>query len=1604
MDNQQKSVINRWVVGFLLILVLVLGGYLRFVGLDWDAEQHLHPDERFLTMVESSLLPVPNIREYFNTSISTLNPNNQGHNFYVYGTLPIFMVRYLAEWLGFTGYGSIYLIGRSLSAVMDLLSVALVFFIGTRLYNRRVGLIGAAFSAFAVLQIQQSHFFTVDTFSTFFTLLTVYFAVEVITAKENRVDLVSYLLFGVALGMAASSKINAAPVAVTLPLAALIHWSGSTQENKHQRVPKIFLYLVIAALVSLITFRIFQPYAFRGPGFFNFGLNENWVSGLRSLHAQTSGDVDFPPALQWARRPIWFSFKNMVLWGLGLPYGILAWSGFCLMGWKIFSDKNWKPHLVIWAWTGFYFLWQTKQWNSTMRYQLPIYPLLAVFAGWLLVTLWDQIKTDQFQLFKWKVSSQFLRVLLAVVGICALLFTAGWAYAFSQIYTTPHPRVAATRWIFQNIPGPAILIITTQDGPAQQLLSYPDEYIIQGDTSWLVYFELKEAGLLTAVYFPEIHNEGIVASRLGLEITLKDGQGVELGSEIGQFEFSEGKSQGQVNFNPPVNLFPEGTYQMQVSVVDSSGGVSLHGVGIANESSWDDGLPLRMDGYDPYGGIYRGDLTFEMYWDDNPEKLDRFISNMNQAQYILITSSRQWATTTRVPERYPLTTEYYRQLIGCPIEITVEQCYNQALPGTYQGSLGFDLIETFQSNPRLGPLEINDQPSEEAFTVYDHPKVFIFKKSDNFDLAAAAEILRTIDLSRVMHITPKQADNHPGDLLLPPGQLAEQRAGGTWSDLFNPNALHNRSQITGAILWYGSVFILGLMVYPLMRYVLSGLNDSGYPLARTFGMLLLSYLVWLAGSSGIPVLRITILGVVLLIAVGGVVAGYLQRESLRQEWQKQKGYFLIIEIIAISLFILALLIRFGNPDLWHPWKGGEKPMDFSYFNAIIKSTSFPPYDPWFAGGYINYYYYGFVYIGVLVKLLGILPSISYNLILPTLFMMIGLGAFSLAWNLMKGDPELGDHSRKLPILAGSVGVLGTVIFGNLGVIRMVLQGLQQLASAGMNVLEGNFFQRVKWTFLGFVRLFQTKTLPYRMDEWYWNPSRTIGAEHGGPITEFPFFTFLYGDLHAHFIALPLTLLAIAWALSIVKSTQDSQGGSPSLGRILCLSGFGALAVGVLQPTNTWDFYPYLALGVAALLYSGWRRISKRELDWFRFALQLGLFVGLSFLLFKPYLNWFGQGYTSIKPWFGSNTPLRDYFTHWGLFIFVIFSWMASETINWMATTPVSALNKLTKYRELILAGILILLVIMISFGVSLENKFDLKGFTIIGSGVHIIWIVLPLMVWAGILIFRPGLSLTKQIVLFLIGTSLAITLMVELIYIEGDIGRMNTVFKFYLQAWTLFAVSAAASFGWLILSLKKWNPALRKIWQVILVFLITGAALYPVLGGVAKIKDRMAYNAPHSLDGMDFMQYAEYADLDTNMDLSQDYEAIRWMQENIEGSPVIVEANQVEYHWGTRYTVYTGLPGVIGWNWHQRQQRTLTPHDWVYTRVEDVNTFYDTNDLGFARDFLETYDVQYIVLGQLERAKYQAQGIEKFEAAEGVLWTTVYQDQETTIYHTLPAY
>jgi YYY domain-containing protein len=609
-------------------------------------------------------------------------------------------------------------------------------------------------------------------------------------------------------------------------------------------------------------------------------------------------------------------------------------------------------------------------------------------------------------------------------------------------------------------------------------------------------------------------------------------------------------------------------------------------------------------------------------------------------------------------------------------------------------------------------------------------------------------------------------------------------------------------------------------------------------------------------------------------------------------------------------------------------------------------------------------------------------------------------------------------------IAGIAAALSLAVLGNLGTVRMIYQGYQRLAAPGGAIEGANILTRLIWAARGALMTLAGDGLPYALRDWYWLPSRAIPAPNDvEPITEFPFFTVLYGDPHAHLFALPLTLLALSWALSVVLSRAWKPDENSTKRRSIlqiCVSIFlGGLAIGALWPTNTWDYPTFLGLGVLGAGYAIWRQyrpLSERKsqaergvnspgeseveaidgpakastpnlpVETKRILLVLGGALSLaavSFILYRPYSEWYVQGYTDVGIWKGTHTPFWSYLTHWGAFLFLILSWMIWETREWMANTPLSTLRKLEPYKGLLsTTGILLLLLIVV--------------LQLLGAAIT--WFVLPIAVWAMILLIRPGMPVEKRAVLVMVALSLVLTLSVEVVVLVGDIGRMNTVFKFYLQVWTMFSLSAALSFSWLLAASVRWLPAWKTTWQAVVLVLVFATGLYPLLGSLAKIRDRMSLEAPHTLDGMAYMRYSRYDDLGVNMDLSQDYRAIKWFQENIPGSPVIIEGNMVEYHWGTRFTIYTGLPNVIGWNWHQRQQRARAPEYVIPERLNDVTEFYTTTVPDRARKILEKYQVEYVIVGQLEKALYSGQGLDKFEQLDGAFWREVYRDGETVIY------
>ncbi len=1543
----------------LLVALFACGAYLRFVGSGWGEGQFLHPDERFLTWVTTDIAPTK-LSGYFDTKNSSLNPHNRGHKFFVYGTLPLFAVRHLsALFVEKPGFGDVAQVGRTLAAITDLFTALLVYLLAARIANRKAACLAVSFYLFAVLPIQLSHYYKEDIFASFFCVAAIYCAARLSDQEHGRWFWTA--AWAICSACAAASKLNAGLVVLTWPVVLAIR----SQVFSMRRRDTLYL-SALAATAFLVTFRIFQPYAFVGPGFFGVQLNPAWLSNMQELWAQTSGMVDSPPALQWARRSPWFALQNLVLWGLGPGLGFLCLAAMVWTGWRIVSG-DWRKFMLPWGWALLIIGLTSLSFVPTMRYLLPAYPALAIVGGCASAAWWNR---------------RAVRIAVLVV-VC---ITGAWAIAFSSIYTAPVTRIAASRWILSNVPAPIQLVITSGGSQSNLPLPFGRDRSLIPAAPYEADFEARSTGTVVEVRLPRVSpvhcGEGgatCVGYRLRADlIWTGNSKVVASGSINAEPKGNSSASEVKIRIDPAAAISKGERYRIRLTLEGAHPGLKLAGAVIANESTWDDALPLRIDGHDPFGGLYPDPLNFEMYWAENGEKLSRFLTNLERADYIFISSNRQWGTVTRVPERYPLATTYYRELLGCPAGREVEWCYRVAQVGTFTGTLGFELVRVFESRPRLGPFSLNDQFAEEAFTVYDHPKVFIFRKLGSFDASSVQRKLSAVDLTQVVNVLPAQAGSFPANLMLPAQVAQRQQAGGTFRERFDPNAIVNRSQWLSAAAWYLMLSILGWCAYILLRVPFAGLPDRGYPLMKAAGLLLLSYMAWLGASIGLTFSRGEIAVLASFLIGAASVIAWLRRSELLEELRERKRYLIGLELLFLFCFVAALLVRYANPDLWHPWRGGEKPMDFSMLNAVMKSTSFPPYDPWFAGGYVNYYYFGFVLAAVPAVALGIPPSVAFNLVIATLFAMIAAGAFSLGWNVVGTDRKASTRTRWR---AGLTALIAMALAGNIAITRVLTDALATLGRSDSGTGPLSY---VWYVARGVKSWISGADLPLDPAQIYWAPSRAITVTDGSsPITEFPYFTFLLADPHAHFFALPLALLVLTTAAAALFF-RDSVRHAPA--RFAALLTFAALCTGSLRVTNTWDFYPYLLLVCCAFGYSVWSSRWGGSIDGFvgrRFAIALAAAAAVTcaaVALYAPFFRWFGSGYGRLILWKGEHTQASSWFLHWGIFLFAVVSWLAVETFRWMAQTR---LGELRRMRSRI-GAVLSMVVAVVLVGVLLRYL-----------GVAIAAPALALIAWIFAVALAIELPLAKKAVLCTLAFGLMLTLLVEVAVLHGDIGRMNTVFKVYLQAWTLLSIGAACALTWTLTSLewRRW-----PVWTAALIVLSAIALSYPIFGTKSRIADRMATEAPRSLDGMAFLAHARYSDNGAEMDLAKDLEAIRWMQQNVDGSPVIVEANLPElYRWGSRFSVYTGLPGVVGWDWHQRQQRAVVPPEWVRQRIDEVNYFYTTSDIASASAFLRKYGVRYIVLGQQELIRYRGLGLAKFEDLAAP-WKPVYRDGDTVIY------
>jgi YYY domain-containing protein len=954
---------------------------------------------------------------------------------------------------------------------------------------------------------------------------------------------------------------------------------------------------------------------------------------------------------------------------------------------------------------------------------------------------------------------------------------------------------------------------------------------------------------------------------------------------------------------------------------------------------WDDRLPLPRPGQDQ--GKYRY-AELALYDPETPDKRSKLEGVLDQSQYVIMASRRLAASIPRLPERYPMATSYYRLL--------------------QSGQLGFELVARIQVEPSLGPLRVDDSSAQEDFTVYDHPLVEVWQKRADYSSAAMRSQLDAVSLERVVSVRP--IDGGKTALLQTPAEQQAQVDAGTWRQLFNRDALVNAFALP---VWLLAVEILALSAVPALWRILPFVADRGFGVSKILGLAFVGYISWLFASLKLASFERPLLFLAWLALLAVSVAATWRNRASFVDWiRREKRLLLVSEAVFLATCALFVWIRAANPDLWHPVFGGEKPMNFAYLNAVVKSQYFPPYDPWFAGGIINYYYFGFVLVAVPIKLTGIMPEIAFNLAEPTLFGALCAGAFSVAFAL--SHPTRGGVRRVSAYVAGIAAVLLTGVLGNLDAGLQVLDQLWKLGAEQAPTSGG-----VARLAAGLIAVIQGANFPV-LD--FWRSTRFIGPEDVGPIHEFPFFTFLYGDLHAHQIALPLTLAVVLISLNLMRSLRDDGRRVPWPSLLVA-----GVLVAMLRATNTWDFPTYAAIVALALalgVLPGLLRLDRRVIQ--VVVVSLVAFGIVAQFAFAPYLQRYQLFYTGLEP-VKARTALSQYLTIHGLFLFLggsLLVWYVMQARRRVAAARSGALIAEPGYYGMLLPlgsitgyaspavwisgmGLLVGLVLAVSGYVT-------RGFLAVGIAAAAAACIAH---WR-----RPSRAL--QAALF--GAALFATLVPEFVALQGDVGRMNTVFKFYLQAWILLSITAAVALGWLVRRSGR-DAVLRQVrpvWMALAALLILAAVAYPLLASKGKVGLRFV-DLPLSLDGMQYMDYAQYSDDGKDVNLPGDAQAIRWLQDNVAGTPVILEGRSPVYRWGSRISIYTGLPTILGWDVHQGQQRAGYP-GMLQERVADVERAYASPNPRDTLGVLRKYAVRYVVVGGLERAYYPAPGLAKFSS------------------------
>lgn len=838
-------------------------------------------------------------------------------------------------------------------------------------------------------------------------------------------------------------------------------------------------------------------------------------------------------------------------------------------------------------------------------------------------------------------------------------------------------------------------------------------------------------------------------------------------------------------------------------------------------------------------------------------------------------------------------------------------------------------------------------------------------------------------------------------------------------------------------LWYWLIVveIIGIAIFPVTHRLLAALPDRGWSVTKPFALFLIGFAIWfpLNVIQSLPFSRGWIVFTMLVLFGISAYLAYRDKEVLALFIRQQWIYLVAADAIyALGMGSLGWLRSFA-PQIMST----EKFMDQAFLASIIRAQHLPPPDPWMSGYTINYYDLGHIILGILAKLLNTPSPVAYNVGIALTGGVTAVGIFGVAANLSAILVKRNASDRDDMLASAHQHLRKVIPAGLLSVVVVLLLGNLQSFFLLWNTMQARHLSIWHWL--------RTPALWVTYD--WWAPSRAIP----NTITEFPSFSFMLADLHAHVLVLPYVTVALSvalalWLMPLRKGMAMFGDGLARYARIVLIG----MVFGGLYIINGWDLPTYLGLAVIVVIgHQLFAHAMQIDMLWLRnTGLTVAAVIAPSFLLYLPWYLTFQSPAQGIGLVAGtatheaiplsaptavyaanifSRTFIGDELAMFGLGFFIVGTWLLVLIVQRMKTLLQS--NSMPYSVTILLA----LLPIVHTERSKQEDTAPYQGFdttltiwsnvlvpvlmlailtkaTAFWEGWTFVWAiaaaVLTILVVLHTVFTDPVENMRLAFPLLLMSLSFLLIAICEVVYLKdvfaGSLPRMNTIFKFYYQIWLLLGIASAPAMTWFVTRFfdaipslwRQWQPVAlvgRGIWFAAVLVLIGMSAIYPIATSNARYLS--IGKSAQTLNGLTTISPYDISPTDV--------QGIQWLNNHVAGSPVIVEASKyADYTAFARVSTFTGLPTLMGWPGHEQQWRVKWLSDpqnanAVQTRIDAVKAIYTDSSNQHVLALLHAYHVTYLFVGQLEQQEYGSTAdLGRFVQ----FLTPVYRNNGTTIY------